>query len=91
MSTKTEKDYKVLTYQKEGGGKWHLFPELCKGCGLCIEKCPKSVMCWSDELGVYGTPAVEIDSEGCIYCGICEQVCPDTAILVAKEKKKKSS
>ncbi len=89
MSTQTEKKYKVLTAQKEGKGKWHIFPALCKGCGLCIEKCPVDVMSWSDELGVYGTPAVEIDEEGCIYCGICEQVCPDVAILVTKEKKKK--
>ncbi|ACB83624.1 4Fe-4S dicluster domain-containing protein [Natranaerobius thermophilus] len=81
-------NYQKLTYEKEGKGKWHLFPGLCKGCGLCMEKCPKNVISWSDQLGVYGTPAVEIDAEGCIYCGICEQVCPDVAIKVEKEKKK---
>ena len=88
MSEQTRKKYKVLTYEKDSKGTWNIFPELCKGCGLCIEKCPKDVMSWSEELGVYGTPAVEIDTEGCIYCGICEQVCPDVAIRVFKEKKK---
>jgi len=88
LSTSSEKVYKVLTYEKAGKGSWNIFPGLCKGCGLCIEKCPKDVMSWSDELGVYGTPAVQIDSENCIYCGICEQVCPDVAISVFKDKKK---
>ncbi len=76
-----------MSFHKEGKGYWYIFPGLCKGCGLCKEKCPKHVLKWSDELGVYGTPAVEVDIEGCIFCRICEQVCPDIAIRVEKEKK----
>jgi len=65
-------------------GAWAIFPGLCKGCGLCIEKCPKKCMKWSEDLGVYGTPRVEADKDVCIVCGICQQLCPDCAINVTK-------
>lgn len=69
---------------KEGQGNFYLFPELCKGCGLCVVKCPTKVLRWSDELGIYGTPVVEPTSEGqsCTACGICQIYCPDCAIRV---------
>ncbi|GBF34375.1 2-oxoglutarate oxidoreductase delta subunit [Desulfocucumis palustris] len=70
-------------------GFWTIFPGLCKGCGLCIQKCPKKCMSWSDVLGVYGTPSVEINSEECIACGTCQTFCPDTAIAVERKKKEK--
>ncbi|AEF92941.1 4Fe-4S ferredoxin iron-sulfur binding domain-containing protein [Desulfotomaculum nigrificans CO-1-SRB] len=65
---------------------WTLFTGLCKGCGLCIQKCPKKCIAWSKVLGVYGTPSVEANDE-CIACGICQMVCPDTAIRVDKRAK----
>lgn len=67
-------------------GLWAIFPGLCKGCGLCIEKCPKKCISWSDGLGVYGTPRVVADMKECIVCGICQMVCPDCAIRVEKNK-----
>jgi len=73
-------------------GFWTVFPELCKGCGLCIAKCPAKCMSWSDYLGVYGTPSVQIDPEKCTACGTCQLVCPDCAIaVVRKEREKKNS
>lgn len=66
-------------------GFWTLFPELCKGCGLCIQKCPKKCLSWSDILGVYGTPAVKNEISECISCGICETTCPDCAIKVERK------
>ncbi len=66
---------------------WTVFPRLCKGCGLCIEKCPVKTLEWSDQLGVYGTPTPRIKEEiPCTACKMCEQVCPDAAIAVAKNK-----
>jgi len=67
-------------------GFFTLFPGLCKGCGLCIEKCPKKCIAWSEVLGVYGTPSVKANNE-CIACGICESVCPDCAISIEKKVK----
>ena len=76
--------------QENHRGYWTIFPELCKGCGLCIEKCPVKVMYWSEILGFMGTPAVKIREEGCIMCGICETVCPEPAIRVEKKGKEQN-
>jgi len=70
-------------------GNFNLFPGLCKGCGLCIVKCPKKCLGWSDTLGVYGTPTIEASDE-CIACGICQEICPDCAINIDKGKNRLS-
>ena len=68
-------------------GKVTVFRGLCKGCGLCIEKCPVKAISYDERnLGVYATPSVSVDTEKCIYCGICETICPDCALRVEKEK-----
>ena len=77
--------YKALSFDGKKGS-WSIFPKLCKGCGLCREKCPKSCLDWSLNLGVYGTPTVE-PNDDCTACGICASVCPDCAIVVVKKKK----
>jgi 2-oxoglutarate ferredoxin oxidoreductase subunit gamma len=41
-----------------------ILPERCKGCGICIEKCPVKALTASKTLGVYATPVPEIDSPG---------------------------
>lgn len=70
---------------------FHIIPYYCKGCGLCIEKCPNDVLIWSDKLGVYGTPSVmPKDVESCIACEICAMLCPECAIVIEKKKKKKT-
>ena len=56
--------------------------KLCKGCGICIEFCPKEVLALSEKGKVY-----EKQSELCIDCGQCELRCPDFAIQVKKESK----
>ena len=64
-----------------------VFHGLCKGCGLCVEKCPfKAIRFSQKDLGVYSTPSVEIDIEKCTACGICETVCPDSALKVKGNK-----
>lgn len=65
-------------------GFFSVFPVYCKGCGLCIEKCPQKCISWSEQLGVYGTPTIKTDPDVCSTCGICETVCPDCAISVDK-------
>ncbi|QXM06056.1 4Fe-4S binding protein [Crassaminicella indica] len=48
----------------------------CKGCGICVEFCPKNVLALKHE-------KVEIvDMENCIKCGLCELRCPDYAIYL---------
>lgn len=59
----------------------------CKGCGICIEKCPVNALFWSKTLRNYfDQPVPEIDIEKCIACDLCEQLCPDMAIKVVKKK-----
>lgn len=69
-----------------GKGIFTLFPSLCKGCGLCMEKCPTGTIGWSKDLGLYGTPVVEPGKDGkmCTACGMCQIFCPDCAIKVEK-------
>jgi 2-oxoglutarate ferredoxin oxidoreductase subunit delta len=72
---------------KNKKGQLVVFHGLCKGCGLCIEKCPvKAIKFSKTDLGVYSTPSVEIDLKKCVWCGLCETVCPDSALKIDKEK-----
>ena len=60
----------------------------CKGCGLCVEACPKHLMQLSDRLGAKGYhPAECTDQAACIACAMCALMCPDVAITVEKEDK----
>lgn len=52
-------------------------PQHCKGCGICVEFCPKHVL----SLDALGKIEV-IDEESCVSCGQCELRCPDYAIWV---------
>lgn len=61
-----------------------IIPKLCKGCGICIEKCPVKALSFGENLGVYGTATPDIDIEKCITCGNCQRFCPDSAIKVEK-------
>jgi 2-oxoglutarate ferredoxin oxidoreductase subunit delta len=52
----------------------------CKGCGICIEFCPKKIL----EIDEMGKVQVANEAE-CITCGQCELRCPDYAISVSKK------
>ncbi len=57
--------------------------ERCKGCGLCIDACPKKIIEFSDKFNSKGYhPAQVIDQDACIGCGFCYQMCPDVCITV---------
>jgi len=60
-------------------------PERCKGCGICIEKCPVKALSFGEDLGVFSTPVPDINLEKCIACGNCRRYCPDGAIKVDKK------
>ena len=51
-------------------------PAWCKGCGYCVEFCPKKVLTLKDDKVVIEDP------DNCICCGLCEMRCPDYAIWV---------
>jgi Pyruvate/2-oxoacid:ferredoxin oxidoreductase gamma subunit/Pyruvate/2-oxoacid:ferredoxin oxidoreductase delta subunit len=62
-----------------------ILPQRCKGCGICIEKCPVAALRFGKELGLYATPIPEVDLEKCIACGNCRNFCPDGAISIEKD------
>jgi 2-oxoglutarate ferredoxin oxidoreductase subunit delta len=63
--------------------KLEIYKDLCKGCGICLEKCPVKALSWSqEEMNYYSTPAPEVDDKTCTQCGLCELFCPDCAIKV---------
>lgn len=61
----------VASYQISVEREW------CKGCGICIEFCPKEV------LGANPDGKVRVlNAEACTGCRWCELRCPDYAIVV---------
>ena len=59
----------------------------CKGCGLCVDACPKKILeIASDVLNAKGYhPARMTDQEKCIACAMCAMMCPDCVIKVEKD------
>ncbi len=66
-----------MSAKRKGRSKVTIFPDWCKGCGICAAFCPSKVM----ELNDQGK-AVVVREEECIHCGFCELHCPDFAIMV---------
>ena len=57
----------------------------CKGCGLCVDACPKHVLEISEEVNTKGYfPAYQAHPEDCIHCGVCCTICPDVAITISE-------
>jgi 2-oxoglutarate ferredoxin oxidoreductase subunit delta len=67
-------------------GVVHLIGERCKGCGFCVEFCPKKVLSMSARINAKGYHLPEIkENAHCPNCGLCMLLCPDFAIYVEEE------
>jgi 2-oxoglutarate ferredoxin oxidoreductase subunit delta len=63
-------------------GEIHIISERCKGCGFCVEYCPKDVLKLSEEFNSKGYhPPIAIKPNDCVNCGLCQMLCPDFAIF----------
>ena len=68
--------------------KWEVNEKLCKGCGICIERCPMKVLGFADHITPKGVhPSKMLNEEKCTSCAICAKSCPDVAITIYKEEK----
>ncbi|WP_320169331.1 4Fe-4S dicluster domain-containing protein [Maridesulfovibrio sp.] len=67
-----------MSVKRKGKSTVTIFPDWCKGCGICVAFCPGKVMELSDQ-----GKAEVVREEECINCGFCELHCPDFAIMVS--------
>jgi len=58
-----------------------ILEDRCKGCGYCIEFCPRSVLESSPKFNKkgYHPPSIKSPDE-CVNCHYCEIICPEFAI-----------
>ncbi len=76
-----------LTTTKKSRPKPYVFPEFCKGCGRCIDACPKSCISFDKDVNALsGIVAVVINYENCNDCGLCLNACPEPYGLHTEEK-----
>lgn len=65
---------------------WSIQAENCKGCGLCVDACPKKILrIDSDTINHKGhAPAQMMDESRCTGCGFCALMCPDCVITLER-------
>ena len=57
----------------------------CKGCGYCVEFCPRDVLALSDRFNLKGYhPPEVVIPDGCVACRLCELLCPEFAIGISE-------
>lgn len=65
-------------------GQVYIDKERCKGCGYCVEYCPREVLKMSTELSPKGYLLAAVgDETKCLACGFCEAICPEFAIKLS--------
>ena len=62
-----------------------VFPEFCKGCGRCIDACPKHCIEPGDTINpATGLVPVTLHLDECNGCGLCISACPEPYGLQAQ-------
>ncbi len=61
-------------------------PELCKGCGLCIEACPPDVLKFHEKFNNKGYHYAYYVGENCTGCGVCFYACPEPEAIAVYKK-----
>jgi len=53
-------------------------PEMCIGCGDCIENCPPNAIVFDQKR------KPQVDLQACIRCFCCQELCPQKAVTITK-------
>ena len=69
--------------------------ELCTGCGICAQICPKEAIEEKPPAVVNGRlkkkPTINIDAQSCILCGECVVLCPYNALKMKVDDEETAS
>ncbi|MBI5436381.1 MAG: ferredoxin family protein [Nitrosomonadales bacterium] len=72
---------------KQTRGKIYISNDWCKGCGFCVQFCPKGVLDTSPEYNAKGYhPPYVKNPDACHDCMFCQMICPEFSIYVIKEE-----
>lgn len=68
----------------------YVISDRCKGCGFCVEFCPKDVLEMSEKYNAKGYHYPYANNlKDCVVCGLCDAICPDFAIYVVDKKRER--
>ncbi len=84
-------------YYKLGHGKGldasnykvHINPDTCKGCALCVKRCPMDALQLKFHPSApnkYRKASVLIDPALCIGCGVCAHKCPSNSLTLVRNE-----
>jgi len=68
------RDHRCPARECRGLFRYEIIAEACKGCGVCVEECPREAI-----TGERRKPHV-IDESKCVHCGLCFAACRFDAI-----------
>jgi 2-oxoglutarate ferredoxin oxidoreductase subunit delta len=71
---------------KQLHGKVTILENWCKGCGFCVQFCPKRVLDISPDYNAKGYhPPYVKNPEACHDCKFCQMICPEFSIYVTED------
>jgi 2-oxoglutarate ferredoxin oxidoreductase subunit delta len=71
--------------RRKMAGKIIINTERCKGCGLCVQVCPKGAIVISKQSNKSGYFPAEAVNADCTGCAVCAIICPEAIIEVYRE------